>query len=85
MTPERDELREAVADQCHRHWARTIRHILSNGTATGDGGITLPAEYVRSLSEQAGWRYRDMTEPEREYDRREADRYLAIVRGVVLT
>ena len=85
MTPERDELREAVADQCHRHWAKTVRHILSNGTPTGDGGITLPAEYVRSLSEQFGRRYRDMTEPERDYDRKEADAILAIVRGVVLT
>ena len=76
-----DELREAIADQAHEAWSGWMRYLFEKSARCSDGDVTIPASLVARWTRQMTTPYRDLPERERESDRAEADRYLAIVRG----
>lgn len=73
-----DDLRERRADEEHARWARWHRYLVSRCTANPDGSLTIPAWAVERWGRQADTPYAQLSEREKDSDRSEADRTLAI-------
>lgn len=73
-------LRERLADLCHRQWSGWMRYMFSKGTLHDDGTLTLPSWAVERWTRQMDTPYDGLAEDERESDRKEADRFLAVIR-----
>lgn len=81
MTPEDRELYEQLAAIEHDRWAHWQRHIHEIcGVPQQDGGILLPAHDVTRWERQLNTPYADLTETEKDSDRREVDRYWHLIR-----
>jgi len=73
-----DRLRERFAAQAHEAWSGWMRHLFKKSNRNDDGSITIPAAYVENLQRLIDMSYADLSEEEKESDRKEADEYLAI-------
>ncbi len=73
-------LRERLADLCHRQWSGWIRYMFSKGTLHDDGTLTLPSWAVERWTRQMNTPYDGLTKDEKESDRKEADKFLAVIR-----
>lgn len=81
MIPE--ATREALAAYSHDSaWSGWMQYMLSKGTLNEDGTWTMPAWAVERWSRQMNTAYVDLPEAEKASDRAEADKILAIVRGL---
>jgi len=74
-----NNLREKLADLCHRQWSGWVQYMFSKGTYNDDGSWTMPAWAVERWTRQMDTPYADLSESEQDSDRREADKFLAIV------
>lgn len=72
--------REALADLSHDIWAHWMEYMFGQGTFNDDGTWTMPAEKVDRWNRQVITRYADLSEQERESDRHQADKILAVLR-----
>jgi len=70
--------REALADHAHRTWTKWLRYMFGKGTFNNDGTWTLPADFVNHWTSQMNRKYKELSEQEKESDRRIADQYLAV-------
>lgn len=85
--PWTDELREALAAYAHNDaWAHWMKYMLGEGwlkEVDGPGSITqsyiLPYSLVQRWQQQMNTPYANLPESEKESDRRQADRIIAIV------
>lgn len=86
--PEPDtDLRERLAAYAHDTWAYWMRYMFFQGetrqTKNGEGGIdrrwTMPMDKFHRWQRQMNTEYADLTEDEKESDRRQADRILALL------
>ena len=84
MAERGNELLEALADDEHARWSRWTQWQFGLCQPQPDGSLVIPAPLVTRWKRQAGTPYRDLSETEKNSDRAEAERILAIVRGVVL-
>lgn len=75
-----DSLRERFAAQAHEAWSGWMRHLFHHGavSVTSRGEVIIPGEYAASLRRQMNTPYAELSEAEKESDRAEADKYLAI-------
>jgi hypothetical protein len=73
------EDREALADLEHDRWSRWMKYQFSKGTFNDDGSWTMPAESVERWKRQMETPYADLTESEKDSDRREADKTLKVL------
>ena len=71
-------LKEELAALCHDQWSGWMRYLFSKATPLPDGGVYLPSWAVERWQRQMETDYLDLTEQERESDRTEADRFLAL-------
>lgn len=76
------DIREQLADYAHDAWAGWMAYLFEKSTRNSDGTVTLPAWAVERWTRQMGTDYADLPEQEKESDRAEADKMLAIVREV---
>jgi len=67
-------LKEKLAELCHRQWAGWMTHLFSKCTTDESGNIVIPKGYVDNLKKQMTTSYADLSEAEKDSDRREADR-----------
>lgn len=74
-----DNLRERLAADEHDRWARWQRYLHSCCEQNPDGSITIPAVLVERWERQIITPYEDLSEAEKESDRREADRILQLL------
>jgi len=74
-----NKLREALAALEHDRWARWQSHLHSKCDECPDGGLYIPPGYVRHLQRQITTKYADLTESERDSDRKEADNTLVVI------
>lgn len=75
-----DKLRESIAAIQHDQiWAHWTKYQFSKCTQNPDGSLTIPAELVEHWTRQANTLYADLSESERESDRRQADKVLAVI------
>jgi hypothetical protein len=77
MTP--DELREALAALCHMQWAGWMTYLYAKSHVNDDGSVTIPAELVARWGRQMATPYRQLSAPEQDSDRHEADKFLALL------
>lgn len=75
-----DELREKLAEQEHERWSRWMEYMLEQVPYNDDGTWTMPAWAVHRWVRQMRTPYTDLSEEEKDSDRKEADRTLALFR-----
>lgn len=76
-----DDLREKLAAYAHEAWSGWMRYLFSRSEHGLTGRETIPAELVKRWARQMNTPYADLPENEKESDRKEADRMLAIMAG----
>jgi hypothetical protein len=75
-----DELREKIAELCHDQWSGWMCYLFRFGTTNDDGTFTMDAEKVARWRRQASMRYDELPEFEKDSDRKEADKFLRLMR-----
>lgn len=71
-----DKFREHLAAIEHERWADWQRYLHSRCTGSADGSLTIPAELVSWWERQIATPYEELSEPEKQSDREQVDRYL---------
>ena len=74
-----DELREQLADEQHAIWSHWMGYMFACGTHMPDGTWVMPADKARRWQRQMETPYTALTDKERESDRHQADKILAVV------
>lgn len=74
-------LRERLADVQHKIWSDWMRYLFSQCTSTddGDGSLVIPVELVLCWMGQACTLYQELSEQEKDSDRKQADKVLAVL------
>jgi hypothetical protein len=72
-------LREILAELAHKQWSGWMTHMFKKGVFNDDGTWTMPAWAVARWRRQEETEYKDLTEDEKDSDRKEADRVLEII------
>lgn len=75
---EAETLREQLADLAHEQWSGWMRHMFSRFIETPEGPVPSPSDYVR-WTRQMNTPYVELSEAEKDSDRQEADRVLALL------
>lgn len=75
-----ERLREALAAYAHDEaWSGWMNYLLSKSTVNADGSWTIPAISAERWYRQMSMPYHLLPEAEKESDRKEADRMLALM------
>lgn len=72
-------MREKLAALCHTQWSGWMSYMFSKGTLNDDGTWTMPQEFVARWTRQTSTLYENLSHPEQESDRKEADKFLAVI------
>ena len=72
-------LRERLAAVQHVIWSDWMTHLFSVSTYNQDGTITIPADKVKRWKRQMHTPYDALSEREKESDRQQADKVLAVL------
>lgn len=73
------DVRERLACLCHEQWSGWMEYLFSKNTLNGDGSWTMPAELVDRWQRQMRTPYSALLEPEQISDRKEADKFIALL------
>lgn len=73
------ELREKLADYAHNAWSGWMRYQFERCERLEDGRVAFHPESLKRWVRQMNTAYVDLPESEKESDRAEADRILAII------
>jgi len=71
-----NDVLERVADLCHRQWSGWMFYMFAQGKMNEEGEWVMPAEFVRRWNRQAKTSYENLSEAERDSDRKEAIKFL---------
>lgn len=71
--------REALAEYAHEAWSRWMRHVFSKAEFNDQDQAVLSADEVRRWQRQIATPYMELSNSEKESDRREADCILTII------
>lgn len=74
-----NNLREELAYVSHEIWSHWVRYQFKCGTYNDDGSFTIPADKVARWSRQIETPYTQLSEAEKESDRHQADKILAVI------
>lgn len=74
-----EPLREPLAYLSHAIWSHWMRWMFSVGTFNEDGSWTMPADKAQRWQRQMNTPYTELPEHEREGDREQADKILAVI------
>ncbi len=72
-------LREETADLCHQQWIDWMEYLFDKGTFNKDGTWTMPVWAVDRWKRQMNTPYSELSENEQNSDRKEADKFLALL------
>ena len=72
-------MKEQLAEFAHEQWSGWMKYLFSKCSMNQDGTATIPAWAVERWKRQIRTPYRDLPENEKESDRKEADKVLAII------
>jgi hypothetical protein len=73
-----NDIREQLAELAHQQWSDWMRYFLGK-CERADGSFAIPYDYHRNLKRQIDAAYADLSEHEKNADREEADKVLAII------
>ena len=84
---DKNKLIEKLADLEHDRWSNWMKHLFSVSdqqlslvlTALEDGSVVIPAKYVKRWKDQMNTPYKDLSEEDKEKDRREVRRTIEIL------
>jgi len=76
-------LREELADWQHAIWAHWMSYLFGVCQHNEDGSVTIPADKVERWMRQQVTPYSALTEEERESDREQADKILAVLQPML--
>lgn len=74
------ELFELLAESEHERWALWQRHVHRTCIKRDDGSILIPAGTVARWERQISTPYSELSEEERNSDRRQVNRYWSLIR-----
>ena len=74
-----DRFVEDGAELEHARWARWQAHVFARATKNQDGSYTISASDAERWQRQIDADYKDLSEPEKESDRREAREYIPLI------
>jgi hypothetical protein len=74
-------MREELAELCHSQWSGWIDYMFAQGVLMTDGSWLMPKEYVDRWKRQSGTPYEDLSAIEKESDRREADKFIDLLKS----
>ncbi|MDD5511489.1 MAG: hypothetical protein PHI12_11875 [Dehalococcoidales bacterium] len=75
------DLREALAAIQHAIWSHWMRYLFTKGTDNPDGSFTIPADSTERWKQQLITHYDVLSDKERDSDREQADKVLALLRS----
>ena len=75
-----ESLRESLAALAHDQWSKWMHHMLNKCDFNEDLTVTIPADLAARWLRQAGATYDELSEGERESDRHQADKVLAVLK-----
>jgi len=73
------KLREELAELAHNQWSDWMEYLFSKGTFNDDGTWTMPEWAVSRWAIQVGMPYDKLSKEEKDSDRKEADKFLAVL------
>ena len=79
------EFVEKGADIEHDRWARWQKYMFSKGSVDAEGVFHLPKEFVDRWFRQIDTKYSDLSEEEKESDRKETRNYLPLLSSTLST
>jgi len=77
--PPSDSIREKVAALCHEQWSCWMSYLFDKSIKNNDGSVTIPKDFVERWMRQMRTSYTELSEPEKDSDRREADKFLLLL------
>jgi len=75
-----DALREELAAAQHEIWAHWMQYLFSVCVPATDGTVRIPVRFVEHWQHQIETPYADLSEHEKDSDREQADKILAVLR-----
>lgn len=72
-------MKELLADLCHKQWSGWMEYLFSKGTFNDDGTWTMPEWAVKRWTRQIATNYEDLSESEKNSDRKEADKFINLM------
>ena len=75
------DTREALADYAHEAWSGWMEYLFSKSQPNADGTVTIPAPLVDRWLRQMITPYTALSEAEKQSDRAEADKMLALMQA----
>jgi hypothetical protein len=73
------ETMDKLAALAHEQWSGWMQYMFSKGTITRKGDLVIPSEFVTRWHRQMNTPYDCLPDAEKESDKREADRVLAVL------
>lgn len=67
-----EEFIEKLADYEHDRWSRWHKYMMSKTITNFDGSVTIPSEFVKRWNRQSITHYNNLSETEKDSDRKEA-------------
>jgi hypothetical protein len=68
---------EVLAEVEHKRWSRWMKYLFGVSKLNDDGSVTIPMAFVKRWTRQMNTDYKNLTEEEKESDRKEVDRTIA--------
>lgn len=81
-----ESTREQLANIEHQRWSDWMKYLFSvcsfsqSGTIDGEGKAIIPEKYKKKWLRQINTDYQNLTEKEKDSDRKQVDRYLPLIR-----
>jgi len=76
------EKREELAALCHKQWSGWMQYLFSKCDENPETGqVTIPRWAFDRWSRQASTKYAGLSKQEKDSDRKEADRFIALIEG----
>lgn len=73
--------REKLAELCHEQWSGWMKYLFGKSSLQNDGTLLIPKWATDRWFKQMHTDYKDLSEEEKESDRKEADRFIDIIEG----
>ena len=74
-----ENVRELLAAYAHESWSGWMKYLFGKSIDLSSGAVVIPGKLVKRWKRQIGTPYAELPEGEKESDRKEADRMLAIL------
>jgi hypothetical protein len=81
---ENKEFKERVANLCHEQWSGWMEYLFSKCAHKPKGDFIIPSNLVKRWKRQVDTPYEDLSEEEKDSDRKEADKFVKLFSDKVI-